>query len=545
MRGQALLLQPQYMKQQRRKLQIWLPFLFGLTMAAGMFVGYKLKPPKSAGGNLLPGFATSNSVQEVLNLLQYKYVDSVNVDSIDTRVILSAIQGLDPHTVYIPPEELPEANADLEGKFGGVGIEYQMIEDTLTVVYVVDDGPAAKAGIMAGDQFLLADGKPVSGQQISVTELRSRLRGKIGSRVSISYKRNNRVDSLTITRGIIPIPSLDAAIMLNDSVGYIRLNRFSENTYVEFMDAHAKLEKAGMRAMILDLRGNGGGILEEATKIADELLEDGVNIVSTKGLHVRGNNIKATKPGVFEAQQLMVLIDEQTASASEVLAGALQDNDRGVIMGSRSFGKGLVQEQFDLSNGGALRLTVARYFTPSGRSIQKPYTKGRASYNHEIWERSDSAYRADSAAHQRFTTAGGKTVYDGGGITPDVAVSGTAIPASPQIAKLLEGNLLNETSFKLFKHNKDSIIQFKSARSYADSYSILPSDWKNLTDRAAADSIYVANIADSAKVFVTERLKALIARYLWRNEGYYQVLSANDAVIAKALQAIATNSHSK
>ena len=484
---------------------------------------------------MLPGAITGSTVEEVLNLLRYKYVDSVNLDSIETNTVLAALKGLDPHTIYIEPTQVPDANAELEGGFGGIGIEYQMIGDTLNVVYVVEKGPSQRAGLESGDKLIAVSGDTIAGVNVSIADLRKKLRGKTGSKVKVTYLRENLLDSVEITRGIISLPSVDAAFMLTDTIGYIRLNKFSGKTYVEFMEAFTSLKKKGMQKLIFDLRGNGGGVLEEATKIADEFLQDGNTIVSTKGLHIKGNEIKATKPGEFEEQPLVVLIDEQSASASEVLAGALQDNDRGIIIGRRSFGKGLVQEQYDLMNGGAIRLTVARYYTPTGRSIQKPYVKGKASYNHEIFERNDSAYTVDSSSIKKYTTPKGRLVFDGGGITPDLTVQAAPIPASKDVNQLLAGDMLNQFSFDTYTKMRSNFKTYSNAAQYASQFAIDDALWKAFVTKAQADSISLANLPDSTKTYLKRRLKALMARYVWRNDGYYYVLSSSDPFIEKAV----------
>ncbi|HMP94072.1 MAG TPA: S41 family peptidase, partial [Phnomibacter sp.] len=451
---------------------------------------------------------------------------------------------LDPHTTYIPATQLSDVNADIQGSFSGIGVEYQIIQDTMTVVYVLEKGSSEEAGLQAGDQLVSVEGQVIAGKGLGGNELRKLLRGANRSKVNVGVLRQGKPFTFTITRGNVPLPSLDAAYMAAPQTGYIRLNKFSETTYREFMDAATRLEKEGMKKLIMDLRGNGGGLLEAATYIADELLEDGLLIVSTKGANVRNRETRSTKPGIFEKGELVVLIDEFSASASEVLAGAIQDNDRGTIVGRRSFGKGLVQEQFTLSNGAAIRLTVARYFTPTGRSIQKPFNGNRADYRHEILDRmqpNDSTRPATDSSHIKvFTTRAGKKVYEGGGITPDVVVAPDSITTPRGAWGLYNQNLLAAYSFKLYRQEQPVIRKFAQASQYAEQYKMPANAFSGLVNQAKADSIAVeGNLAAAIQPLET-RLKALMARYVWRNDGYYQVLNRQDPVVLKSLEILST-----
>jgi len=325
-------------------------------------------------------------------------------------------------------------------------------------------------------------------------------------------------------------------------VGYIRLNKFAEVTYIEFMQAMDKLKPLGMTKLILDLRSNGGGVLEAAVNIADEFLADGKMIVYTEGNKIKRRDFKSSKPGVFEEGQLVLLMDELSASASEVLAGALQDNDRCTIVGRRSFGKGLVQEQFGLSDGGALRLTVARYYTPLGRSIQKPYNKGRKIYGQELLDRfhhtdslsSDSAFTRGKS----FTTKKGKTLYDGGGITPDVYVAIDTTAVSESFSRLLMANTLSNFTYQYFKQNKAVLGQVKNAAAFDSAYTLPATTWASLIDFAKKDSVTLAANDTRLKAESLQRIKALLARQLYRNEGYYEVENSNSPAFRKALEII-------
>lgn len=521
-----------------KKLQVWLPLLLSLVMAIGMLAGYQLQQHLNWQNRTSPIYSSS-SIQQVMDLVNLKYVDSLNLDSIETDGIEAIINQLDPHSVYIPASTLGDINADLQGNFTGIGVEYQMINDTLNVVYVLENGPSEKAGIITGDQIIKVDTINIAGKVKKGTDLRSYLRGKPGSKIKVTIIQNGKQKVVEITRGSIPIPSLDASYMAAPGVGYIRLNKFAETTYREFMDATTGLQAKGMKKLILDLRGNGGGLLEQATNIADEFLADGKKIVSTRGNHVKTREITSTKPGIFEEGELVLLVDEFSASASEVLAGALQDNDRGTIIGRRTFGKGLVQEQYNLANGGALRLTVARYYTPTGRSIQKPYTNGdNEKYREEILERfhHPDTYVTDTMHAKTFVTKKGKKLYDAGGITPDIIVpfDSTSVPRA--VAELYGHNILSDYVFTVFKQQRNELKKYNSALALTKEYTLPAASWTGLVDIAQKDSVQLTNINARAKQDIELRIKALLARYIWRNAGYFEVLNSNDSVYHKAIQ---------
>lgn len=520
-----------------KKLQVWLPLLLSLVMAIGMLAGYQLQQHLNWQNQSSPIYSSS-SIQQVMDLVNLKYVDSLNLDSIETDGIETIVDKLDPHSVYIPASALGDVNADLQGNFSGIGVEYQMISDTLNVVYVLERGPSDRAGIQTGDQIIKVDTINIAGNHMRGTDLRSYLRGKPGSKVNVTIIQNGQQKVVEITRGSIPIPSLDAAYIAAPGVGYIRLNKFSETTYREFMDAATGLQAKGMKKMILDLRGNGGGLLEQATNIADELLPDGKLIVSTRGNHVKTREIMSTKPGIFEEGELVLLVDEFSASASEVLAGALQDNDRGTIIGRRTFGKGLVQEQYNLANGGALRLTVARYYTPTGRSIQKPYTNGdNQKYREEILERFHHPDVVLDTIHSKaFLTKKGKKLYDAGGITPDVIVPFDSTIISGEVAQLYGHNTLNDYVFSIFKQQRNELKKYPSATDLGKQYNFSEAAWTGLVQTAKKDSVQLDNISIKAKQDIELKMKALLARYIWRNAGYVQVLNSTDSTYHRALQ---------
>src|SRR6478752_9971696 len=411
----------------RKKVQVWLPLVFAGIMALGMIIGYQLRG-KTTGGDSFLHNSNTTPLQEAVSLIKNKYVDNVDMDSLDGPAINGLLDHLDPHSVYIPAEDLDAVNEDLQGNFQGIGIEFQLLHDTVNVMNVIPDGPSFKAGVQIGDKIIgVNDTVNLTGKEVSADDVRKQLRGQGGSDVVIAVLRGSSVKKIKITRGIIPLYSLDAAYMLDSTTGYIKLNKFAETTYREFMQSMEKLQKQHMQQLVLDLRDNGGGIMQQAVNIADEFLGDEKLIVYTQGEHSPRADYACSKEGVFEKGKLVVLVDETSASASEIVAGALQDWDRATIIGRRTFGKGLVQQQFNLSDRSAVRLTVARYYTPLGRNIQKPYDKGREQYEEELVNRfHDGEVVAGDTSKPKgkaYKTPNGHLVYGGGGITPDIFVA--------------------------------------------------------------------------------------------------------------------------
>src|SRR5436190_274106 len=405
-----------------KKLQVWLPLIFSIVMIAGMFFGFNLHKQT---GTTKSFFALNkrNSLEEALDLIKLRYVDSVHLDTLEEGAIQQMMSGLDPHSLYIPASSLKEVNEDIEGNFEGIGVEFNFFYDTVHVLYVLPGSPSDKAGLQVADRILKVNDQLIVGKKMTSDGVKKLVRGPVNSQVNLTILRNNHLLTIPIIRGKIPVPSLDAAYMMDKTAGYIKLNKFSENTYAEFMDAMQKLRDQGLKKLILDLRGNGGGLMDEAVQIADEFLDDNKLIVYTQGMNTPKREYAAKRPGVFETGKLVVLVDELSASASEILSGALQDWDRATIIGRRTFGKGLVQEQYELGDGSAIRLTVARYYTPVGRSIQRPYDKGKKIYMDEIWQRYSNGQltSADSnkiESGQVYYTLGKERhrVYGGGGI---------------------------------------------------------------------------------------------------------------------------------
>lgn len=483
----------------------------------------------------------AGQVQEVMDLVRNRYVDSVNTDSLREEAIDAVLGHLDPHSVFIPAKRLAGVNEDLAGRFEGIGVEFNIFEDTVHILNVLRGGPSDKAGLQAGDRIIQVEQTPVAGNGVTGDKIRGLLRGPRASKVEVTVLRDSKKLPFTIIRGFIPLYALDASYMLNAQTGYIRLNKFSETAYEEFMEALEKLKGKGMTKLIFDLRENGGGILDEAVEMADEFLSGDKLIVYTEGVNHPRREYKCRRRGLFEAGQLVMLLNEGSASASEVLAGALQEWDRATIIGRRSFGKGLVQEQYNLSDGAALRLTVARYYTPLGRSIQKPYENGISEYNDEILDRyhrgelssKDSSKTPNGKAYK---TPNGKMVYGGGGITPDIFVAFDTTAVDSSISLLYRKNTIGRFVYTYYVRNKSGFDQYKDASDFATRFVVTDDMYRQLVTYAAKDSVNISGLKKRDEDFIRERLKSLSARQIWRTEGFYEVTNVGDPVIKKAME---------
>jgi carboxyl-terminal processing protease len=521
----------------KKKLQVWLPLIFSVVMITGMFFGFKLH--QEAGGRSFFQRDKKTSLQEALDLIRNKYVDKVGLDSLQDDAITEVMNHLDPHSVYIPATDVTSANEELEGRFEGIGIEFNIFSDTVHVLYVVPNGPSDKAGLQIGDKIIKVNDSSIVSKTLPSVDIRKLIRGSVGTKVKLTVIRGNTTQYYTVVRGTIPLPSLDASYMVDGTTGYIKLNKFSETTYSEFMQALQALQKQGMQKLILDLRDNGGGIVRMAVDIADEFLDGDKLILSSRGAHEQETPYRAEKDGVFEKGKLVVLVNELTASASEILAGALQDWDRATIIGRRTFGKGLIQQQYTLSDGAALRLTIARYYTPSGRSIQRPYDKGKKVYMDEIYERFQNGemVNADSihyAMGKPYKTAGGRTVYGGGGIVPDVFVPIDTSIFTRSVTKLYLEGRFNNFVYKYYIDHVAEFQQYRNPADFAARYQNSADAWNQLVDFAKKDSINLKNIPDKDKKNIQEQIKAYLARLKWRTQGYYQVNNTFDPMVNKA-----------
>jgi carboxyl-terminal processing protease len=525
----------------QKKLRTWLPLLFAVVMIAGMSIGYKLRENTARPGSIFK-VQKATSLQEVMDLIQLKYVDPVNPDTLTDEAIQQMLTKLDPHSVFIPASTVGEVNEDLQGNFQGIGVEFNIFSDTVHIITVLENGPSDKAGLQVGDRILKVGDSVVAGNGITTTRIKKLLRGPGASKVILTVFRDNKALPIAVERGMIPIPSVDAAYMVDKQDGYIHINKFSETTYREFMQSLEKLQKLGMQKLMLDLRDNGGGILQEAVEMADEFLDGTKLIVYTQGNNNPRQEYRCKRDGLFEKGKLVVLVNEGTASASEVLVGALQDWDRAEIIGRRTYGKGLVQEQYDLSDGSALRLTVARYYTPSGRSIQKPYNKGEDEYESDITNRYHHGEMTNADSNhvqqkgQAYKTKAGRTVYGGGGIMPDIFVSVDTSVISRAFARLYGTNTLSNFAYRYFMQHRGELLTIKSATDLYNQYKDSNPLWNEFSSfTVKEDSMSIASLPPKDRQFAQQRLIALMARQQWRSNGFYEVLNATDSTVKKGL----------
>ncbi len=524
----------------------FLPLFFALVLIVGIFIGIRLNR-NSQQNQLLQLFSNeknnTNKLDELLDYVLREYVDTLNRDSLTDVTIETLLGNLDPHSAYIPASDLQATNEPLNGNFEGIGIEFNLLRDTIYVVTAIPGGPSEKAGLKSGDKIIFVDGKKVAGVNITNEMVFKNLKGKGGTIVKIGVLRygTSTIEYFKITRGKIPIFSVDAAYMMDSITGFIKISRFASTTYKEFDDALSKLEKIGMKQLVLDLRGNPGGFLDAAIDISDEFLPKGKMIVYTQGKNRPRQNSIASEKGRFEKQKLAILIDENSASASEIVAGAVQDNDRGVIIGRRSFGKGLVQEQTEFKDGSAIRLTIARYFTPSGRCIQKPYENGRIEdYYHDEMERYDAGelVNVDSVKLNKklkYTTPAGKVVYGGGGIMPDYFIPIDTTKVSRYISELLYKNVINDFALEYVNKNRAQ-LKYTSAKEFNQQFKVNSPLINELKAYAFKNSIK-SNTADWGKGFdlLSTHLKAYIAKDIFNQEAWFFVKNANDEACKKAL----------
>jgi carboxyl-terminal processing protease len=522
-----------------KKLQVWLPLIFSIVMIVGMFLGYEL----GGGGNGFFKTQKRASLQEAIDLIKNKYVDDVNMDTLQGEAIQEMVNHLDPHSVYFPPVELKAANEDLAGNFEGIGVEFNVFADTVNVIYVIPGGPSDKAGLQIGDKILKVNDSSLIIKNITTEKIKEFIRGERNSKARLEILRGNEVKTISVTRGTIPVPSVDAAYMLDKTSGYIKLNKFTESSYEEFMRSMETLKSQGMKDLVYDLRGNGGGYMNEAIDMADEFLDGDKLVVYTEGAKSKKREFRCRRPGVFETGKVILLVDELSASASEVLAGALQDWDRATIIGRRTFGKGLVQEQKELSDGSAIRLTVARYYTPLGRSIQRPYDKGKKVYMNEIWERysNGEALYADSNKIQNgkeYKTPGGMILYGGGGIMPNIFVPLDTSSYPQGLQRLFLDGSFNNFVYRYYLQNKKRIDSYTSPSDYGQHFAYTDDMWNQFIEYAHNDSIDLRSISTAQKQTIQTRLEAYLARFKWRNTGYYELINNRDPVVRKALEII-------
>ncbi len=515
--------------------------MLAAAIVAGLWAGFLL----AGGDKATPGQA---KLQKIYEIVGDEYVEAIEVDSLIEMTIPEMLRNLDPHSVYIARSDLDRVNRDLESSFYGVGIQFQLMADTICVVEIVAGGPAERVGMQAGDRIVAVDGRPMTGRSITNEDVLSTLRGEKGSKVELTVRRTGAARPLKfeIERGEIPSRSVNAQYMLDGDIGYVRLGKFAQNTYAEFLQALNSLRAKGARSYVLDLRGNTGGMLDQAILIANEFLEPYRAIVQTKGRReVENTNWLADGTGIFADAPLTVLIDEFSASSSEIVAGAVQDNDRGLIIGRRSFGKGLVQRQISLPDSSQLRLTVQRYYTPAGRCIQKDYTRGNNdSYDSEIFDRyaNGEIFSADSVkfdADKVFSTVGGRKVYGGGGIMPDVFVPSDTTGYSSYYIAVSNAGLLQKFAYEYADLNR---AQLSQARDVEELLRLLPGRdvlLSSFIHYAVSNGIparwYYINISAG---LIVNQLKALIAGDILGMNAYYEIINDTDPVVREAVRQI-------
>jgi carboxyl-terminal processing protease len=516
----------------------YLPVLFGATLAIGFALGGLLNSSKE---NYFSANSTSKTkLNKLIDFIDNEYVDDVNTDSIVNITVDNILGQLDPHSVYMPPSEQAQVAENMKGDFVGIGVNFYMYKDSLAIIKPVENGPSARAGIKAGDRILYAGKTKLFGRSLPSDSLFSSLKGEQGSVVELTIYRKSEQKKIKvkIKRDVIPLKSVDVAILLNSNTGYIKINRFAETTFEEFKTGLTKLKKEGAEALVIDLRDNGGGYMDQAIEIADELLKDKQLIVFTKN---KKGNIKktyATKKGNFEKGIVFVLINENSASASEILAGAIQDNDRGTVVGRRSFGKGLVQREMDFDDGSAIRLTVARYYTPTGRSIQKPYSKGNEEYFKESESRFEKGelYEKDSIKvvdSLKFKTAKGKTVYGGGGIVPDIFVPLEVEHDNENIIYLMQSGIVGNFVFEQLDRDR-SVFKGLSFEDFVSKMKASNLYFNQFQKKLYQNGLEI-NLINS-KAIVKRYLMAEFARQLYGENIYYEIVLKEDAVIKAVLK---------
>lgn len=531
-----------------KKHNVFLPIIVSLSVVCGIWLGYFLNQRINSGSGSNQYHSSANDkISSLLDYIEYQYVDTINKKELVEKTVTSMLQSLDPHSSYIPATDFASVNEPLEGNFDGIGVEFNIIKDTIRVISPIAGGPSEKIGIRAGDRFIKVDGKNVAGVGITNKEVFSKLRGKSETMVVVTVLRTGVSKPLEfkITRGAIPLYSVDASYMLDATIGYIKISKFAATTYEEYLKAFNDLSKQGMKKLVLDLRGNPGGYLNAAVDIADEFLTNGLQIVYTQGKANPKKVYKSTQHGSFENNPLVVLIDEGSASASEIVAGAIQDNDRGTIIGRRSFGKGLVQDQMQLPDGSAIRLTIARYYTPTGRCIQKPYSDDKDQYYSEEYDRYQNGelLNADSIKldkTKQYKTPEGKTVYGGGGIMPDIFVPIDTTKTNTFLNKVFYTGVINTFAFEYADKNRERLKEFGTAKNYIEKFVVTNTILEEFYDYCADQKLILSNNALKEKTneALTPYLKAFIGRDLYDKDAYYPIINKKDKCILKAIEVL-------
>jgi carboxyl-terminal processing protease len=554
------------MKIKKEKLIVFLPVIISLAVVLGIILGnwittirirsivsnevsrqnFSIIPGAHSGSGFSLG-PKNNKISSAIQYIVNEYVDTVTLNELNEAVMPALVEQLDPHSTYIPASDFQRVSEPLVGNFSGIGVSFNMTDDTVAIISTIPNGPSMRVGIQAGDRIIMVDDSLVAGVNMPSDDIVKMLKGPRNTEVKVTIYRRGEAAPIDfeITRDNIPLYSVDVAYMVNDNTGYIKISQFAQTTYREFMQGIEKLKSQGVEKLIIDLRHNGGGIMEAATMIADQFLQEGQLIVYTEGRNRPRENDFATSRGILKNDKVVILIDESSASASEILAGAIQDNDRGLVIGRRSFGKGLVQEEMRFEDGSALRLTVARYYTPTGRSIQRPYENGTEDYYHDFAERimrgelenSDSIKFDDS---QKYVTPGGKIVYGGGGIMPDVFVPIDTAGSSEYYNRIRSLGLMYRFAFYYTDQNRALLEPFTNAtqiEGYLDDQDILP-EFIQYAKEKGLDPNY-EDIRTSREVLL-KTIKAYIARNLIDNEGFYPIIADIDQTLTVAIDTIST-----
>jgi carboxyl-terminal processing protease len=532
------------MDSRTRKIAIWTPVFLAFALIIGILLGINLQSRKLLS---IRQVNSSNKLGAIMNLIEGNYVDSVDSKKIVESAIPEILKQLDPHSIYIPAREMQGVSEEMSGNFSGIGVQFSIQNDTIMVIDVVSGGPSQKLGIKAGDRIVTVNDTSMTGKKITNEDVLKKLRGKKGTKVKVGISRKGFRELLPfeITRGEIPINSVDVSYMVNSHIGFVKVGRFGEKTYDEFMKAIGKLEKKGAKQLIIDLRGNPGGYLGAVIRMVNEFLDKGELIVYTKGRTQPQRSSYADSKGNYLGMKVVVLVDEYSASASEIFAGAIQDNDRGTIIGRRTFGKGLVQEQIPFNDGSAIRLTVARYYTPSGRCIQKPYKNGIEDYYADIThrlmhgelEQKDSIHYSDTL---KYFTRKGRVVYGGGGIMPDIFVPADTSGITGYYTKIMQKGLVYQFAFDYADKNRDDLSKLKSGAEFAD-FLNRKGVYNEFLQYAAKKGVPEdkSALAASGKIIETQ-LMAYIARNIIGEEGFYSIIGKIDNTFQEAVKALDT-----
>lgn len=527
------------------KQSIWLPVIIAVSIALGIFVGNHYRTLSGyRSGNA--GYGGGNKIDAILNIINKQYVDTVNMEELIEGTIPKIFSELDPHSVYISAEDVERANEDLEGSFSGIGVSFNMQTDTILVISVIPGGPSEKAGLLPFDRIITINDSVYAGRKVSQEEIMKNLRGAKNSVVKLGVKRGNEPELLTfeVTRGDVPVNSVDVAYEVADGIGYIKVSKFGRTTYNEFITAIAKLKLENCKSFIIDLRSNTGGYMEAAVNMINEFMPEGSLIVYTEGKAFPRSDVYANGTGTCKDAPIVVLTDEISASASEIFAGAIQDNDRGLIIGRRTYGKGLVQSPISLSDGSEIRLTIARYYTPSGRCIQKQYTLGEGEeYDQDIYNRFmhgefDSADSIKLDDHLKYQTAGGRTVYGGGGIMPDIFIPRDTSGISSYFTSVVNSGVLYLYALEYSDHHRKEFAAYKD---YEELHAYLKQQplLEDFTNFAAKKGIRKRPhlIAISGKL-IEKQLQAYIVRNFFDDAGFYPIFLSDDVTLLRAVKVL-------